>query len=61
MVAVQKGEVQPGLVVHLDTDKLRTLGNCKSNVKQDRTAEGSRYFLILASSQQRSTLRHRIC
>jgi hypothetical protein len=51
MSAVSVGEVRAGLVVHLDTDHLRTLGSCETNAEQgdidDRAVRGPHYFLVL--------------
>ena len=50
MAAVHETEVQPGLVVHLDTQHLRASGGSSTNAKVDqvdRAVVGPHYFLIL--------------
>jgi len=52
MAAISPSEVRPGLVVHLDTQNLRTLGgsltNAMKNGNEDRAVAGPHYFLIVA-------------
>ncbi len=52
MAAVDTHEVAPGLVVQLDTEKLRALGGCETNAvrtPQDRAVVGAQFFLVLSS------------
>lgn len=52
MTAVTRDEVRPGLVVHLDTARLRALGGSETNAQatpqQDRAVADARDFLVLA-------------
>ena len=51
MAKVTESEVRPGLVVYLDTDRLRELGGSETNAEVaasgDRAVEGPHQFLIL--------------
>lgn len=51
MPAVSAAEIVPGLVVHLDTGKIRSLGGAKTNAclegDSDRAVVDPHYFLIL--------------
>lgn len=51
MPQVPQQEVEPGLVVHIDTDELRRLGGSQTNAErtltEDRAVRGPHYFLIL--------------
>jgi hypothetical protein len=51
VVAVQGQEIEPGLVVRLETTVLRALGGCETNAEstpaEDRAVQGPHYFLVL--------------
>lgn len=59
MAAVVAAEVQPGLVVHLDTVVLRSLGGSETNAvvsgTHDRAVQGPHYFLVLQVDADRCT------
>ena len=52
MTAISLTEIQPGLVVHLDTGILRSLGGSETNAElspgNDRAVVEPHYFLVLA-------------
>lgn len=54
MPQVPQSEIQPGLVVHLDTDELRRIGGSQTNAEVattgDRAVRGPHYFLVLEST-----------
>lgn len=52
MTAVTRDEIRPGLVVHLDTARLRALGDSETNAQrtpqQDRAVADARDFVVVA-------------
>ena len=48
MTALTLNDVLPGVVVHLDTARLRVLGGSSSNAKNGMAVTGPHYFLILS-------------
>jgi len=54
MPAVSEGELVPGLVVQLDTDRLRQLGNSRTNAEKtpdgDRAVIGPHSFVVVATN-----------
>jgi hypothetical protein len=55
MSCFSQAEVQPGVVVHIDTEILRTLGGSFTNAEKkngvDRAVYGPHYFLVLSVSE----------
>lgn len=56
MPAVAEGEIKPGLVVHLDTSVLRSIGGSETNAETgpggDRAVQGPHYFLIVTVDEK---------
>jgi hypothetical protein len=47
MAAVNDHEVVPGIVIHLNPEKLTQLGGCEVRVVENKEVQGDHYFLIL--------------
>ncbi|MGE4482729.1 hypothetical protein [Acidocella sp.] len=56
MVAVTASEVEPGLVVHLSPELLKSAGGCKIQVEPGKETQDDHYFLIVAVYEDETAL-----